>query len=119
MKVAIIGGGPSGLFLAILLKQQLASVDVKVWEQNPEDATFGFGVVLADTGLQRLRDAAPEVCDDLIKAMTFTGQQTIVLQDDALEVARPGKGGGAIPRIRLLEILQSHARRLGVDLACN
>lgn len=119
MKVAIIGGGPSGLFLAILLKQQLASVDVKVWEQNPENATFGFGVVLADTGLQRLRDAAPEVCDDLVKAMTFTGQQTIVLQDDALVVSRPGKGGGAIPRIRLLEILQSHARRLGVELTCD
>ncbi len=119
MKVAIVGAGPSGLFLAILLKRKLASVDVRIWEQNPESATFGFGVVLADTGLQRLREAAPQVCDDLVKAMTFTGQQTIVLHNDALVVARPGKGGGAIPRIELLQILQAHAKALGVQVNYN
>ncbi|GAA5233111.1 monooxygenase [Verticiella sediminum] len=116
MKVAIVGGGPSGLFLAILLRQRLADVDVTVYEQNPRDATFGFGVVLADTGLSRLRAAAPDVCADLERAMVFTGCQTIVLGRTPVRIQRPGKGGGAIPRIRLLEILQAHAQRLGIEV---
>lgn len=117
MKVAIVGGGPSGLFLGILLRQRMPEVDVQVFEQNPRDATFGFGVVLADTGLSRLRAAAPEVCAELERAMVFTGNQTIVLGDTPVHVRRPGKGGGAIPRIRLLEILQAHAQRLGIEVS--
>src|SRR5690606_4364515 len=58
--------------------------------------------------------AAPDVVDDLAQAMVFTGAQTIVLEHEAVQVQRPGKGGGAIPRIRLLAILQDHARRAGV-----
>ena len=114
--VTIVGGGPSGLFLAILLRQRLPSVRVDVIEQNPADATFGFGVVLADTGLSRLRQADPAVCADLEAAMVFNGGQTIILGDTPIQVQRPGKGGGAIPRIRLLEILQDHARRHGVNV---
>src|SRR5690606_20867147 len=52
--------------------------------------------------------------DDLAQAMVFTGAQTIVLEHEPIQVQRPGKGGGAIPRIRLLAILQEHARRAGV-----
>lgn len=114
MKIAVIGGGPSGLFLAILIKRKLPDVQIDVYEQNPLGATFGFGVVLADTGLSKLRQAAPDVVDELSKAMVFTGAQTIVLEDDAVQVQRPGKGGGAIPRISLLAILQDHAQRVGV-----
>ncbi len=113
-KVVIAGAGPSGLFLAILLRQRVPGLAVEVLEQNPRDATFGFGVVLADSGLSRLRAAEPAVCDDLEAAMVFTGSQTIVLQDTPVHVQRPGKGGGAIPRITLLRILQSHAERHGV-----
>ena len=47
MKAAIIGGGPSGLFLSILLKQSQPEARITVYEQNPADATFGFGVVLS------------------------------------------------------------------------
>ena len=57
MKAAIIGGGPSGLFLSILLKQSQPEARITVYEQNPADATFGFGVVMADTGLAHLRNA--------------------------------------------------------------
>ncbi|MEX3985550.1 FAD-dependent monooxygenase [Paraburkholderia sp. EG287A] len=114
MKVDIVGGGPSGLFLAILLAQNAPGVDIEVFEQNAPDATFGFGVVLADTGLARLSDAAPEVCGDLVRAMKFSTQQTIVSAETPITVQRPGQGGGAIARLRLLSILQAHARRLGI-----
>lgn len=116
MKIDIVGGGPSGLFLAILLARQAPHVETEVIEQNAADATFGFGVVLADTGLSRLNDAAPEVCADLMKAMKFSTQQTIVSQETPLTVKRPGQGGGAIPRLKLLNILQDHAARLNIPV---
>ncbi|GAB7548122.1 FAD-dependent monooxygenase [Cupriavidus sp. 8B] len=119
MKVAIIGGGPSGLFLSILLKERLASVEIDIYEQNPENATFGFGVVLADTGLSNLRAASPAVVDELAKAMRFSDQHTIVSHEAPITMKRPGAGGGAIPRIQLLSVLQARARELGVRVTYN
>jgi 2-polyprenyl-6-methoxyphenol hydroxylase-like FAD-dependent oxidoreductase len=119
MKIAIIGGGPSGLFLSILLKERLAEVDIDIYEQNPEDATFGFGVVLADTGLSSLRAASPTVVDELARAMRFSDRHSIVSHEFPITMKRPGAGGGAIPRIRLLQILQARARELGVRVTYN
>lgn len=119
MKVAIIGGGPSGLFLSILLKERMASVDIDVFEQNPEDATFGFGVVLADTGMSNLRSASPVVVDRLAQAMRFNDQHSIVCHEHPIVMKKPGAGGGAIPRISLLSVLQQRARELGVRVTYN
>ena len=119
MKVAIIGGGPSGLFLSILLKERMAQVDIDVFEQNPEDATFGFGVVLADTGLSNLRAASPIVVDRLAKAMRFNDQHSIVSHEHPIVMRKPGAGGGAIPRISLLSVLQQRAKELGVRVTYN
>jgi 2-polyprenyl-6-methoxyphenol hydroxylase-like FAD-dependent oxidoreductase len=119
MKVAIIGGGPSGLFLAILLKERMADVDIDVYEQNPEDATFGFGVVLADTGLSNLRSASPVVVDRLSKVMRFNDEHAIVCHEHPIVMKKPGAGGGAIPRISLLSVLQARAHELGVRVTYN
>ena len=86
MKAAIIGGGPSGLFLAILLKQRQPAAEVTVYEQNRADATFGFGVVMADKGLDRLRDASPEVFDALTGAMRFSDRQVIVSNETPITI---------------------------------
>ncbi len=115
MKVAIIGGGPSGLFLSILIKQTLPQSEIVVYEQNAADATFGFGVVMADTGLVHLRAASSDVGASLESAMRFNDRQIIVVEDTPVNVQRPGRGG-AIPRIRLLEILGEHARKMGVSV---
>jgi 2-polyprenyl-6-methoxyphenol hydroxylase-like FAD-dependent oxidoreductase len=119
MKVAIIGGGPSGLFLSILLKERMSEVDIDVFEQNPEDATFGFGVVLADTGLSNLRSASPVVVDRLAKVMRFNDQHSIVCHEHPIVMKKPGAGGGAIPRISLLSVLQQRADELGVRVTYN
>jgi len=115
MKVAIVGGGPSGLFLSILIKKKIPAAEVIVFEQNAANATFGFGVVMADTGLAHLQRASPEVCTDLIAAMRFNDRQVIMANETPITVQRPGSGG-AIPRIRLLEILGDHASRAGVHI---
>src|SRR3954463_8446130 len=51
MKIAIIGGGPAGLYSAILLKKQRPAAEITVYERNRADDTFGFGVVFSDATL--------------------------------------------------------------------
>ena len=115
MKVAIVGGGPSGLYLAILLKRRQPSWPVHVIEQNNANSTFGFGVVLADSGLNRLQAADPEVYAQLIAKMNFNGVQTINVQEHPIDIQHPAKGG-AIARIDLLHVLQNIAGQVGVDV---
>src|ERR1700721_1175669 len=59
MKVAIIGGGPAGLYSAILLKKQRPEADVTVYERNRADDTFGFGVVFSDATLDNFEKYDP------------------------------------------------------------
>jgi len=115
MNIVIVGGGPSGLYLALLVKRRQPETQVTVYEQNQADNTFGFGVVLADTGLSHLEKADSASLKALTAAMKFSDRQTIRLNDQSVDVRRPGLGG-AIPRIRLLEILQGQCRDAGVEL---
>lgn len=113
MKVAIVGGGPSGLYLALLLKRSEPQWVVEVIEQNAADATFGFGVVLADTGLQQLREADAGSYDALSEATRQHQHQVIVQAETPIGFRLPVKGG-AIPRLTLLQILEQHAEQAGV-----
>lgn len=113
MKVAIVGGGPSGLYLGLLLKRGEPTWQVEVIEQNLADATFGFGVVLADTGLLQLRDADQRSYDALCAAMHYNDRQTIVQREVPIEIKLNVKGG-AIARLVLLQILQREVQAAGV-----
>src|SRR2546421_12310449 len=59
MKIAIIGGGPAGLYAAILLKKQRPQAEITVYERNRADDTFGFGVVFSDATLDNFEKYAP------------------------------------------------------------
>jgi len=113
MKIAIVGGGPAGLYLAILVKRRRPEYEVTVVEQNSADSTFGFGVVLADSGLSRIQEADERVYTRLVGRMTFNGCQTIKVKEEPIDLNHPAKGG-AIARIDLLHVLQEEAQALGI-----
>jgi 2-polyprenyl-6-methoxyphenol hydroxylase-like FAD-dependent oxidoreductase len=115
MKVAIVGGGPSGLYLGLLLKRKQPDWQVDVIEQNQADATFGFGVVLADTGMLQLQEADERSYQALCEAMHYNDRQIIVQREEPIEVKLNVKGG-AIPRLSLLQILQREADAAGVRI---
>jgi anthraniloyl-CoA monooxygenase len=60
MKISVIGGGPAGLYFAILLKKARPSTEIVVYERNRPDDTFGFGVVFSDETLQNFETYDPE-----------------------------------------------------------
>lgn len=113
MRVAIVGGGPGGLFFGRLLRRGCPEADVTVFEQNPSDATFGFGVTLGGSSLGRLAEADPEVAARLSRSMVFDTVQNIrVNEEDVLvEYAR---SGGSIARLTLLAVLRDACREVGV-----
>jgi 2-polyprenyl-6-methoxyphenol hydroxylase-like FAD-dependent oxidoreductase len=115
VKIAIVGGGPSGLYLGILLKRQRPRWEVDVFEQNQADDTFGFGVVLADTGLAQLQEADEESYDALCAAMRYNHRQIIVHRETPIEYELHVRGG-AIPRLTLLQILNEAAETTGVSV---
>ena len=114
MRVRIIGAGPAGLYLAILLKRADRTHDVTVVERNPPDATFGWGVVFSEETLGALRDADPE--SHLQITDTFARWPAIDIHYRGRLLRSRGHAFSAIPRKLLLQILQGRARELGVDL---
>jgi anthraniloyl-CoA monooxygenase len=114
MRVEIVGGGPAGLYLAILLKKADRATEVRVLERNAPDATFGWGVVFSEETLGSLRDADPETHLEITD--TFARWNRVDIRYQGRVLSSRGHSFSAIARMRLLEILQRRCRSLGVEL---
>ncbi|MEV6958115.1 bifunctional salicylyl-CoA 5-hydroxylase/oxidoreductase [Streptomyces sp. NPDC051207] len=113
-RIAVIGGGPGGLYTAALLKRLDPARDVTVWERNAPYDTFGFGVVLSDETLGGIEHADPEAYTALQHHFVRWDDIDIVHRDT--RQTSGGHGFAALGRHRLLRILHDRCRALGVDL---
>ncbi|PNG21971.1 bifunctional salicylyl-CoA 5-hydroxylase/oxidoreductase [Streptomyces cahuitamycinicus] len=114
LRVAVVGGGPGGLYAATLLKRLDPAREITVWERNAPDDTFGFGVVLSDETLGGIEHADPRVHEALQEHFTRWDDIDIVHRDT--RHTSTGHGFAALGRRRLLEILHARCRELGVGL---
>jgi 2-polyprenyl-6-methoxyphenol hydroxylase-like FAD-dependent oxidoreductase len=114
LKVAVVGAGPAGLFLARLLRLRDAGSKVAVYERNPPDATFGFGVVFSDRTLEALRAADPQTLRRIDEAsVRWTDME---LNRNGHVVSYAGHGLTGIARSTLLRILREQALDVGAEL---
>ena len=114
LRVAVIGGGPGGLYAAALLKRLDPARAITVWERNAPDVTFGFGVVLSDETLGGIEHADPVVYAALRDEFVRWDDIDIVHRGE--RHTSGGHGFAALGRRRLLEILHDRCRALGVEL---
>lgn len=114
MKIGIVGGGPAGLYFALLMKRLDPSHEIRLLEQNPADATYGWGVVFSDRAVSFLENSDPESYRDIKANLKIWDKQMIVHKEQP--VAIDGSVFSGISRIQLLRILQDHCRRRGVSL---
>ena len=112
MRIAILGAGPAGLYLAYLIKRRRPDADIRVIEQNPANATFGFGVVFSDRALEFLRADDPETFASIAPHMESWSDMTLVIKNERVVI--DGIGFAAIGRLKLLQLLQERARSVGV-----
>ncbi len=113
MRIAILGAGPAGLYLAYLIKRRDPGADITVIEQNAPDATFGFGVVFSDRALEFLREDDEPTYAAIVPQMESWNDITLVLHGE--RIAIDGIGFAAVGRLKLLQLLQARARSAGVE----
>jgi len=112
MRIAILGAGPAGLYLAYLIKRRRPDVDITVIEQNAASATFGFGVVFSDRALEFLREDDQETYAAIAPHMESWSDITVIHRGE--QVVIDGVGFAAIGRLKLLQLLQARARSVGI-----
>src|SRR3954470_24057033 len=114
MRVLCIGGGPAGLYFALLMKQADPRHDITVVERNLPYDTFGWGVVFSDQTLDNLANADPDTHAAILNA--FCRWDDIDVHYRGRTITSGGHGFCGIGRKRLLNILQARCEALGVKL---
>lgn len=113
MRIAVIGGGPGGLYFAYLWKKRHPGAQIDLFEQNPAGATWGFGVVFSEQALEFLRADDPDTVQAIAPRMESWKNITLHLRGESVEI--DGVGFSSIGRLDLLTILQARVRAVGVE----
>lgn len=113
LRIVCIGGGPAGLYFALLMKKQNPGHDVTVYERNQADSTFGWGVVFSDETLENF-NADPESRREIDAALAHWDDIDVHFKGKC--ITSSGHGFSGIGRMKLLQILQARCRELGVKL---
>ncbi len=114
MRILCVGGGPAGLYFALLHKQARPADHVVVLERNRADATYGWGVVFSDKALTFLEGGDARFMADLRNRLENWDDLTVVHRDYAISL--DGHGFTAIARLELLQLLQRHCAAAGVEM---
>jgi anthraniloyl-CoA monooxygenase len=114
MRIAVIGGGPGGLYFAALAKQLDPRHEITVWERNAAEDTFGFGVVLSDETLGGIEHADPQIYAAM--SAEFARWDDIDIHYRGETITSGGHGFAAMSRRELLRILRERCSGLGVDM---
>ncbi|HEX3944579.1 MAG TPA: FAD-dependent monooxygenase [Rhizomicrobium sp.] len=114
LKIAIVGGGPGGLYLALLTKKARPDWQIDVYEQNSAEDTFGFGVVFSDETLEEFLSRDAESYTAITKAFAYWDD--IIIRYRGTDIRCGGNGFAGCSRLALLKILQGRCADLGVGL---
>jgi anthraniloyl-CoA monooxygenase len=114
MNISIIGGGPAGMYFAILMKKADAAHDITIYERNGPDDTFGWGVVFSGKTLATLREADEVSHAEITRDFQAWDNVDVVHRDEKISIH--GNSFSGIARIRLLKILQRRCEELGIEI---
>jgi len=114
MKINIIGGGPAGMYFAILMKKADAAHNITIHERNGPDDTFGWGVVFSGKTLANLREADEASHAEITRDFEAWDNVDVVHRDQKISIH--GNSFSGIARLRLLKILQRRCEDLGIEI---
>jgi anthraniloyl-CoA monooxygenase len=114
VKINIIGGGPAGMYCAILMKKSDPAHATTVYERNGPDDTFGWGVVFSGKTLANLRAADEESHAEITRSFAAWDNVDVVHRNDRISIH--GNSFSGIERLQLLKILQRRCEQLGIEL---
>ena len=114
MKVSVVGGGPGGLYFALLAQKAWPRWDITVYERNRPDDTFGFGVVFSDQTLDTFKACDGPSYEMIRRRFAYWGDVDVVYKGRSMRSG--GNGFCGCSRVALLHILHDRCRELGVKL---
>ena len=112
MKIAVLGGGPAGLYFAIQLKLRRPECEIAIHERNERGNTFGWGVVFSDETIENFLSADEVTAAEIRKTLHHWDDIDVLYKDTSIRSS--GHGFSGVGRHKLLEILESRAEELGV-----
>lgn len=114
MRIAVLGGGPAGLYFALLMKKANPAHEITTFDRNEADNTFGWGIVFSDKTMDGFREADEKVVNEI--EANFRHWDDIDVHFKGRKITSGGHGFCGIARLKLQEIFQKRCAELGVKM---